>query len=160
MDFLRSTQNLKKIFHRNLTLLSNVKFKRKIFSNFVSSSKSPNLHRWLLYKIRLVSSNSFDVLTEIFESWNRITNLTLTNCFIPYWSFKKCGDKASQVVQSKYGISFDTLTEIFKRWSRNTNLTQTNCFITYWTLKKCGIKANQVLQSKYELSFHGLKEIF
>ena len=65
---------------------------------------------------------SLDVLTEIFERWGRIINLTLTNYFITYWTFKKCVIKTSQVVSSKYGLSLDVLTEILESWSRITNL--------------------------------------
>jgi hypothetical protein len=95
---------------------------------------------------------SLDVLTEILESWSRITNLTLTNYFITYWTFKKCVIKTNQMVSSKYGLSLDVLTEILESWSRITNLTLTNYFITYWTFKKCVIKTSQAVSSKCGLS--------
>ena len=46
----------------------------------------------------------FDVLADILERWSKITNLTLTNCFITYWTFKNCVIKANQVISSKYGL--------------------------------------------------------
>ena len=39
----------------------------------------------------------FDVLADILERWSRITNLTLPNCFITYWTLKKCFIKTNQV---------------------------------------------------------------
>ena len=39
----------------------------------------------------------FDVLADILERWSRITNLTLPNCFITYWTLKKCFIQTNQV---------------------------------------------------------------
>ena len=83
---------------------------------------------------------SFGIMTKISESWSRRTNLTLTNYFITYWTFKKYVIKFSKVVSSKYGLFLNVLTDIFESWSRRTNLTLTNYFITYWTFKNVSSK--------------------
>ena len=81
----------------------------------------------------------FDVLADILERWSKITNLTLTNCFITYWTFKKCVIKTNQVISSKYGLFW-----CFGRYpwemKQNYKFDTTQLFITYWTLKKCVIK--------------------
>ena len=93
---------------------------------------------------------SLDVLTEILESWSRSTNLTLTNYFITYWTFKKCVIKTNKVVSSKYGLSLDVMTEIFESWSRITNLTLTNWTVLFkndylndvsWKSTKCFLQS-------------------
>ena len=89
-----------------------------------------------------------------------ITNLTLSNYFITYWSFKKCVIKTSKVVSSMFGLSIDVLTQILESWSRRTNLTLTNHLITYWTFKNCDIKTSKVVSSKYGLSLNVLTDIF
>ena len=88
-----------------------------------------------------------------------ITNLTLSNYFITYWSFKKCVIETSKVVSSMFGLSIDVLTQILESWSRRTNLTLTNHLITYWTFKNCVIKTSKVVSSKSGLSLDVLTEI-
>ena len=114
-----------------------------------------NIQNCFIKSSQVVSSKfglSFHFLIGIFDSWSRITNLTLTNCFVIHWTFTKCIIKSSQVISSKFGLSFHVLKGVFERWSKKPNLTLTTDLLHIEHLKN--VLSNQSKWFLHTMDFH------